>query len=46
MDDTTLSEVINVSKHSTGSPIGNTQRNVNSGAVCKRRKNGTEREKV
>ena len=29
MDDTTLSEVINVSKHSTGSPIGNTQRNVN-----------------
>ena len=38
MDDTTLSEVINVSKHSTGNPIGNTQRNV--------RKNGTEREKL
>ena len=29
-DDTTLSEVINMTQHSSGSSIGNTQRNVNS----------------
>ena len=29
VDDTTLSEVINITQHSSGSPIGNTQRSVN-----------------
>ncbi len=29
IDDTTLSEVINITQHSSGSPIGNTQRSVN-----------------
>ncbi len=29
VDDTTLSEVVNITQHSSGSPIGNTQRSVN-----------------